>query len=813
VIAFRLIHAFYFAILFFTFTNFPAMAEPATQADVAMLMELIAAQQSNSDHIWTMTAAALVFFMQVGFLLLEGGSVRSKNSINVAQKNVVDLVISVSVFYLIGYGFMFGPSLSGWVGSPSTAFFDQGDAWNFTFFVFQAAFVGTAATIVSGAVAERMKFVGYLAATVAVALVIYPVFGHWAWGNLLHGNNPAWLADMGFIDFAGSTVVHSVGGWIALAAIIVLGARLGKFNSDGSSNTLQGYSPVLAAAGAVILLIGWIGFNGGSTTAGTPDFAMIVANTVIAAMFGGMTSLIAGRLIDGLFKPMRAINGLLGALVGITAGCAVVGPHGAMAIGGLAGLVVVASEEFIEKTLKLDDVVGAVSVHGVCGALGTILLAFFAFEDQLVAGSRLDQFFIQSLGVAIAFVWTFGVSFAVFKIIDLLVGMRVSEEDELMGLNAAEHGASLGTGEIQRRMLEMTTGERIDLTTRLDEYSGDEGAEIARIINPFIDQIHTLVGDLKSHATSVDRRSDKLYSLANQFAVNADRMADFSNTTASAAHEVNGQLQGNSDLFEQMNDEGSGIAHAAEEMAQQMTTISSAVEELAASVGEISKNASNANAVAVKADDLAAKSVETIGDLQSAADQIREMVGLITAIADKTNLLALNATIEASRAGESGRGFAVVAQEVKDLSTQTANAVKEIRARVDHLQSGSSSMADTIHGVTEIISTMSATVAEIQTVSDAQSQATDQIASGVNQIAGHANTVTGRIADMSQNLSVASGATVELARFTQGVAGSANEMRTAAEQSKDEVHTVQSDTKALASVAGKLKKSVDSFQV
>ena len=235
----------------------------------------------------------------------------------------------------------------------------RGDAWGFTFFVFQAAFVGTAATIVSGAVAERMKFVGYLAATVAVALVIYPVFGHWAWGNLLEADNTAWLADRGFIDFAGSTVVHSVGGWIALAAIIVLGARLGKFNADGSANTLQGYSPVLAAAGAVILLIGWIGFNGGSTTAGTPAFAIIVANTVIAATFGGLSSLIAGRFVDGLFKPMRSINGVLGALVAITAGCAVVGPHGAMAIGAIAGLCVVLSEEAIEKLFKLDDVVGA----------------------------------------------------------------------------------------------------------------------------------------------------------------------------------------------------------------------------------------------------------------------------------------------------------------------------------------------------------------------------------------------------------------------------------------------------------------------
>ena len=262
-----------------------------------------------------------------------------------------------------------------------------------------------------------------------------------------------------------------------------------------------------------------------------------------------------------------------------------------------------------------------------------------------------------------------------------------------------------------------------------------------------------------------------------------------------------------------MNNEGAGIANAAEEMASQMTSISTAVEELASSVGDIAQNASSADKVAAEADQLAAQSVATIGELQAAADQIREMVTLITAIADKTNLLALNATIEASRAGDAGRGFAVVAQEVKDLSTQTARAVEEIQSRVDHLQTGSTSMAETVHAVTDIIATMSSTVAEIRSVSDDQSRATDRIASGVNQIAGHAGTVTGRISDMSQNLSIASGATVELNRFTQDVAGSASDMRLAARQSMEEVQTVHTDSRELANVARRLKKSVDTFKV
>jgi|GEM_PF-7873 len=452
---------------------------------------LIEKQQDNANHVWTMTAAALVLAMQLGFMLLEAGFARSKNSINVAQKNLTDFVFSVAIFYLFGFGIMFGTSYSGLFGSDQF-FWNMVDDWHYTFFVFQAVFVGTAATIMSGSVAERMKFGTYIVIAGILALVIYPVFGHWAWGNLLDGNNTAWLADAGFIDFAGSTVVHSVGAWVGLAGIIVLGPRLGKFNADGTPNHLNGHSMVLASGGVIILWVGWIGFNGGSTTTGSGDFARIVANTILAAVFGGVISMIIGRLKDGLFLPGRSINGTLAGLVGITAGCDAVDPHSAVLIGLICGVAVIYSEDFIERNLKLDDVVGAVSVHGICGALGTILTGVFVIDEKLAVANRLDQVIVQAEGVAVAFIWTFGIAYFVFKTIDKLGGgIRVTADEEERGLNEAEHGSSLGTSEIQKSLFKIIDG-RGDFSKRLNENSGDEAADFARILNPFIAKVETL---------------------------------------------------------------------------------------------------------------------------------------------------------------------------------------------------------------------------------------------------------------------------------------------------------------------------------
>ena len=404
-----------------------------------------------------MIAAGLVFFMQAGFLLLESGMVRSKNSISVAQKNITDFVFSTMMFGAVGFMLMFGTSVGGLFGwDSSMLMFDSLSDWALTFFVFQLVFCGTAATIVSGATAERMKLEGYMISATITGLLIYPIAGHWAWGDLLHEGNEPLLASWGFIDFAGSTVVHSVGAWIALAGCLVIGPRIGRFDASGRPVDINGHSAVLATAGCIILWVGWIGFNGGSTTAGTSEFALIVANTMVAGAVGGMTQMILGRLHRGLFRPEFSVNGVLAGLVGITAGCASVNVWGALAIGASASTVAFFGQILLER-LRVDDAIGAIPVHGFAGFWGTVMVGVFARPDALATDGRLDQILVQIAGASLVFVWAFGVAFAILFSIDRMWrlfpggGFRVREEDEIMGLNTAEHGATLGT--VKRHLL------------------------------------------------------------------------------------------------------------------------------------------------------------------------------------------------------------------------------------------------------------------------------------------------------------------------------------------------------------------------
>ncbi len=776
------------------------------------LKDAIAAQQTNSDHIWVMTAAALVLFMQVGFLLLEAGSVRSKNSINVAQKNVADLLLSVAIFYLVGFGLMFGVSANGWFGGSLFAF-GMSDDWNFTFFVFQSVFVGTAATIMSGSVAERMKFSGYLVMAVCIALVIYPVFGHWAWGNLLVSENSAFLADMGFIDFAGSTVVHSVGAWIGLAGVIVLGPRIGKFNADGTANTIQGYSAPLAAAGGVILLVGWFGFNGGSTTAGTPDFARIVANTLISAVFGGVAGLMTGLFMDRVYNPMRSINGMLGGLVAITAGCDAVDPFGALAIGAMAGCVVILSEHLFERVFKLDDVIGAISVHGVCGALGTVLLAFFAMEEKLAADTRTGQFLVQLFGVGLAFVWTFGLSFLIMKTLDVFVGLRVSAEDEEMGLNVAEHGATLGTGEIQRRLIEMTQGKVCDLTGRFDETAGDEAAEIAQILNPFMTRLQNLVSEIAAEAEAVNGKSSELAIVARDVQDNVVQVDDVSEQNGIVAATVSSRLDENAQLLSRMNQEGRDIAGSAQRMTGQMHGMAQAVEQIAQAVSSIGQDAESASTVSHEATAFAEAANGTVGSLKEATDQINEIVEFILDISSRTNLLALNATIEASRAGEAGKGFAVVAQEVKDLAVQTARAVEDIRQRVGRVQHGSEEIFTGIGELTRVVRTIDTAVNRIRTVAGDQVAATGSISRNVSDAVEQTSTITGQIGELSGFIDEVDRNSSEMTGMAAKFQGSAERLKGQAQTGRRSAQVLSGSSGQLNTVAGSLEAAVNSFRV
>jgi Amt family ammonium transporter len=386
------------------------------------------------DILWILIAGIFVFFMQAGFTLVEAGFTRSKNTINIIMKNLMDLCIGSLAFWAIGYTLMYGDSISSFIGTPSLFFNDDGEMHNL---FFQTVFCATAATIVSGAVAERTKFSTYLALSLIMTILIYPVSGHWVW------QGDGWLTNLGFTDFAGSSVVHSVGGWAALVAAIMVGPRIGKY-TDGKSNAIPGHSMILGALGVFILWLGWFGFNPGSELAISGASANRVANIVIttnlAAAAGAIVAMFYTWMKYGKPDISMTLNGALAGLVGITAGCAAVSNFGAVAIGAICGLVVVLSIAFIDEKLKIDDPVGAISVHGVCGALGTILVGLFAIDGGLFYGGGFSKLGIQAVGVLAIGAWAVAMTFIVLFILKKTMGLRVSERDETEGLDITEHG-------------------------------------------------------------------------------------------------------------------------------------------------------------------------------------------------------------------------------------------------------------------------------------------------------------------------------------------------------------------------------------
>lgn len=331
------------------------------------------------DTVWILLAAFLVFFMQPGFAMVETGFTRAKNSVNILMKNIVDLCVGSLLFFLVGFGLMFGKDAGGFIGTSNfmVTIVDSADTSNFAIWIFQAVFAATAATIVSGAMAERTRFKSYLIYTVFITAFIYPVAGHWIWGG-------GWLTNMGMIDFAGSTVVHSVGGWAALAGAIMLGPRLGKYNPDGSSNAIMGHNIPLATLGVFILWFGWYGFNAGSTLSGSSQAISTVAvATTLAAASGAISAMFFTWVRFKKPDASMTLNGALAGLVGITAGCAVVSPVSSIIIGLLCGVIVSVAIELFDKKLKIDDPVGAISVHGVCGFFGTIFVGFLPRRSML----------------------------------------------------------------------------------------------------------------------------------------------------------------------------------------------------------------------------------------------------------------------------------------------------------------------------------------------------------------------------------------------------------------------------------------------
>lgn len=453
--------------------------------------EKLALLARDVDLVWLMAAAALVMMMQVGFLLLEAGMVRSKNSINVAQKNLLDFVFGAVAFAGIGFMFAFGRSDGYPVGTEGDFFFlRQLDSWESGFFVFQVMFCGTAATIVSGAVAERMKLAAYVLGSLFLSGIIYPAFVHWAWGGALAPDDGAFLANLGFVDFAGSTVVHATGGWVSLAACMVIGPRLGRYDGNGNPVRIAGHSPVLSTTGALLLFFGWIGFNGGSTVQAGPAVAPIILNTVVAGGMATCVGYLIGYLQDGVVLPEKSLSGMLGGLVAVTAGCHILTPGGALVIGAIGAVVAIAGNAFVERRLKVDDAVGAIGVHAFAGVAGTLVLALLAPVEHLPAGGRLAQLHVQAFGSALNFYWSFGAGYAFFWLLDRTMRIRVCLEDEEVGLNIAEHATRLGVGHVEDALSDLVSG-RADLALRLPVSAGDEAEKLTVLFNRLMDNIET----------------------------------------------------------------------------------------------------------------------------------------------------------------------------------------------------------------------------------------------------------------------------------------------------------------------------------
>jgi Amt family ammonium transporter len=462
------------------------------------------------DIAWILIATCMIFTMQAGFCCLESGFVRAKNSINVALKNLADFCIAGLLFWAFGFAFAFGDG-NGWIGASQWLFDGRGAIATGAFFLFQLMFCGTSATIVSGAVAERVSFASYIAITIVISGLIYPVYAHWTWNTGQFGGDGGWLAALGFIDFAGSSVVHSIGGWVSLAAVLIIGPRNGRFLPGQPS--MRGHDLVMSTLGVMLLWFGWFGFNGGSTLSLNETVPSILVNTTLGGCAGGVANLILSQLVYNKIRVEDFLNGTLAGLVAITANCHNTSGLGAVIIGAVGGAVALGGAELLERW-KIDDAVGAVPVHLFAGIWGTLAVAIFGDPAGWPGGhDRITQFGVQLLGCAAAAVYGFGITYILLRLVNLAVPLRVHAEAEAIGLNQAEHGAGsamldlVGDMERQRREGRFDQPVRVVVGSEVEPIALQYNRVIARV-NRDADALRRAIEDLKRAKQAAEEASN-----------------------------------------------------------------------------------------------------------------------------------------------------------------------------------------------------------------------------------------------------------------------------------------------------------------